>query len=465
MFLVFSAGSAREAISRVWLGGVGYFIAVHHWLIPVTGPFVIPLAAFLATLWILWGWLGWRILGQRRSLPRLVAAFVVVPSAWVAAEYIRAWGQLGGPWGLLGATQWANRQLLGVVSIGGVWLMSYVLVAINVAVTSMLAPAVSKRERVVAASVGAGLLLAAVAVPSMLPVSEGGVFRVAGVQTGIVHGGAERIAAHEELTRSLIGEDLDLIVWAESSVGVDLTPGAPRTDRLADLSRAVSAPILVNIDARAADGGIYKASMLIDHDGIQDRYDKMRLVPFGEYVPLRSVLGWVTRVTDAADEDRRRGEELVMMQVGDVAIGPLVCFESAFPDLSRSLVDRGADVVVLQTATTTFQGSWAQAQHASLAAVRAVETRRPVVHAALSGDSAVFAADGSRITWLGNQSIGTWRAEIPLATGTTPYVRSGDWVPVLSVLVVAVAIALPVLQWILGVRTRHGGAHRETSQR
>ena len=211
MLLVFSAGSARDAIWRVWLGGVGYFIAVHHWLIPVTGPFVVPLASLLAALWIPWGWLGWRILGQRRSIPRLVAALVIVPSAWVAAEYVRAWGQLGGPWGLLGATQWANRPLLGVVSIGGVWLLSYVLVAVNVAITSLLAPAASPRERVVAASVGAGLLLAAVAVPSMLPFSESGVFRVAGVQPGIVHGGAERIAAHMELTRSLIGEDLDLI--------------------------------------------------------------------------------------------------------------------------------------------------------------------------------------------------------------------------------------------------------------
>jgi apolipoprotein N-acyltransferase len=371
---------------------------------------------------------------------------VIVPSAWVAAEYVRAWGQLGGPWGLLGATQWANRQLLGVVSIGGVWLLSYVLVAVNVAVASTLAPAASRRERVVAASAGAGLLLAAVAVPSMLPWSEGGVFRVAGVQPGIVHGGAERIAAHVDLTRSLIGEDLDLIVWAESSVGVDLTPGDPRTDQLVDLARAVGAPILVNIDARAIDGGIYKASMLVAPDGIQDRYDKMRLVPFGEYVPLRPVFGWVTRITDAADEDRRRGEDLVVMHVGHVNVGPLVCFESAFPDLSRLLVDRGADVIVLQTATTTFQGSWAQAQHASLAAVRAVETRRPVVHAALSGDSAVFAADGSRLAWLGNQSVGTWRAEIPLATGTTPYVRSGDWVPVLSVLIATVAIALPVIR-------------------
>jgi apolipoprotein N-acyltransferase len=123
------------------------------------------------------------------------------------------------------------------------------------------------------------------------------------------------------------------------------------------------------------------------------------------------------------------------MDVDGVAIGPLVCFESAFPDLARHLVDRGADVIVLQTATTTFQGSWAQPQHASLAAVRALETSRPVVHVALSGVSAVFGADGRQLTSLGSSEVGTWQASAALTAGTTIYVRTGDWVPIISLLV------------------------------
>lgn len=111
----------------------------------------------------------------------------------------------------------------------------------------------------------------------------------------------------------------------------------------------------------------------------------MRLVPFGEYVPFRSLLGWATSVGKAAGEDRRQGTEQVVMDVGDgLRIGPMVCFESAFPDMSRSLVADGAQVLVAQSSTSTFQHTWAPEQHASLAALRAAETGRPMVHATLT---------------------------------------------------------------------------------
>ena len=436
MYLVGSAPTQREAVWRVWAGGIGYFIAVHHWLVPVTGPFVVPLAMVLALLWIPWGLALWLIIGREQSPARLMVALLVVPSAWVVAEYLRSWDRLGGPWGLLGATQWQNLPLLAVVSVGGVWLLSFLLVAVNVAISSALFREAQQRQRILAGVVallliGAGYL-AVLVQPAYEPTAS---FAVAGVQPGDIKGGTARLDAQEALTRTLVGSDLDLVVWAESSVGTDLTPGSARLERLQTLAADVGAPILLNVDSRRDDGGIYKASVLIDGNGIEDRYDKMRLVPFGEYVPIRPLFGWVTSVTDAADEDRKRGESLVVMDVNGVAIGPLVCFESAFPDLSRSLVDMGADVIVLQTATTTFQGSWAQPQHASLAAVRAVETARPMVHAALSGVSAVFAADGSRLTTLGSDEVGTWQASPGLSNGTTIYVRTGDWAPVLAALV------------------------------
>jgi apolipoprotein N-acyltransferase len=447
MYLVGSAPRGSEAAWRVWMGGIGFFIAVHHWLIPVTGPFVVPLAMVLAALWIPWGIILWVLLGTNRSVARVAAAVLIIPSAWVVAEYVRSWDRLGGPWGLLGATQWQNLTLLAVVSIGGIWLLSFLLVAINVTITAAVLPGVAGWERL--AFVGTAIVLVGLGYASSLAqpdTNPSGSFAVAGVQPGVVEGGTARINAHEELTRTLIGQDLDLVVWAESSVAVELEPGSERLERLQALSSDVGAPLLVNVDSRRESGGIYKATVLIGPDGIEDRYDKMRLVPFGEYVPIRPLFGWITGLTDAADEDRRRGESLVVMDVDGVAIGPLVCFESAFPDLSRHLAGRGAEVIVLQTATTTFQGGWAQPQHASLAAVRAVETSRPVVHAALSGVSAVFEADGTRLTSLGSNEIGTWQAAPQLSTGTTIYVRTGDWVPLISFLILLVGVAIILLR-------------------
>jgi apolipoprotein N-acyltransferase len=318
-----------------------------------------------------------------------------------------------------------------------VWLLSFLVVAVNVS----LAVLVSVRESRVPAVAGIVATAAATSaawVWSPRPDTDGRV-RMAVVQPGVVEGADQRFAREEQLTRQLVGRHLDLIVWGESSVGYDLGDRPDLARRIAALSRATGADILVNVDARRSDKpGIYKSSVLVGPNGLTgDRYDKMRLVPFGEYIPARRFLGWATSVGKAAGEDRRRGSEQVVMNVGHgLRVGPMVCFESAFPDMSRHLTEDGADVLVAQSSTSSFQHSWAPEQHASLAALRAAETGRPMVHATLTGVSAVYGPGGQRIgSWLGTSDNTAAVYDIPLAHGVTPYVRYGDW-PVHGSLVV-----------------------------
>ncbi|MFJ9590170.1 apolipoprotein N-acyltransferase [Streptomyces acidicola] len=453
MLLARSAPTGRRAAYDGWLGGFGFLVAVHHWLLPSLHVFIFVIAALMGVLWAPWGWLVRRFLAGAPSAGRVAAALVVLPSGWLMVELVRSWQGLGGPWGLLGSSQWQVEPALRLASVGGVWLLSFLVVAVNVAVTVLVAV---RRARVPAV---AGLA-ATVAVTSAAWVWSPrpdvvGQARIGVVQPGVIAGPEQRFAREEVLTRGLAGRDLNLIVWGESSVGYDLTHRPDLAGRVAALSRETGADILVNVDARrAGHPGIYKSSVLVGPRGLTgDRYDKMRLVPFGEYIPFRPLLGWATSVGKAAGEDRMRGTKQVVMDVGHgLKVGPMVCFESAFPDMSRNLARDGADLLVAQSSTSTFQHSWAPEQHASLAALRAAETGRPMVHATLTGVSAAYGPSGERIgSWLGTSASTAAVYQVPLADGVTPYVRFGAWPVHASVLVL---VALGAVEGGRAVRLR-----------
>ncbi|MFH9137401.1 apolipoprotein N-acyltransferase [Streptomyces sp. NPDC017524] len=457
LLLIRTAPSPRRAALDGWIGGIGFVIAVHHWLIPSLHVFIVLLAALLGLLWAPWGLLVCRLLGGSPSVSRAVAAVVVVPSGWLMIELVRSWEGLGGPWGLLGASQWEVAPALRVASVGGVWLVSLLVLAVNTGAALLVA------DRAARTAAGVLLVVCALSVTAMgawapRPTNTGTV-RIAVVQPGVVAGPgsvARRFDRGEELTRSLRGRNVDLVVWGESSIGAGAWERPETARRLADLSRLVGADLLVNVDARRTNGsgrsGIFKSAVLVGPDGpTGDRYDKMRLVPFGEYVPARSLLGWATSVGKAAGEDRLRGDRQEVMPLPDGArglrIGPLVCFETAFPDMSRGLVRDGARVIVAQSATSTFQDSWAPAQHASLGALRAAENGRPMVHATLTGISAAFGPRGERVgRSLGTDASAAEVFDLPLARGSTLYGRLGDW-PVYGALA-----ALAVLCAVEGLR-------------
>ncbi|MFJ5548877.1 apolipoprotein N-acyltransferase [Streptomyces sp. NPDC093225] len=505
LLLARGAPTARRAALDGWLGGTGFVLAVHHWLLPSLHVFLLPLAALLGALWIPWGMLARHLLAGSPGPGRAAWALLVLPSGWLLSELARSWQGLGGPWGLLGASQWQVPAARRLASVGGVWLVSAVVVAVNCAWVLLLArePGPGPRGRRTATVGLGGVTACAVltgAVWAWAPRPEvSGLVRVALVQPGMIDGpdaADVRFAAQERLTRQLVGTHPDLVVWGESSVGADLAARPDLARRLARLSAEVGAPLLVNVDARRSDRpGIFKSSVLVGPSGpTGQRYDKMRLVPFGEYVPARSLLGWATSVGRAADEDRRRGSAQVVMRLparaagqdgaggagrsagapradarpgtgttpgtapdtapaAGLPVGPLVCFESAFPDMSRRLARDGAALLVAQSATSTFQDSWAPAQHASLAALRAAETGRPFVHATLTGVSVVRGPGGEQIgARLGTDRRAAAVYDVPLAHGTTLYVRLGDWVPYGALLVLVALCGREALRTVRPLR-------------
>ncbi len=453
LVLIQRSPSAREALIRGGWFGAGYLLAALWWLTPEIGPGLLLIAIVLGPLWSGVGLATWALLRPPVTVRRALAALVVVPSAWLVIELIRSWQALGGPWAILGASQWQHPTILALASVGGVWLISAVLVAANTG----LAIAVTARKTAVRVLGAAAAAACAVAGPAAYLLTNvpapARTVTLALVQPGIVQNPKVRVDASQRLTGSFIGNQKssshpDLIVWGESSVGYNLKTHPFLLGELRSLSARAGAELLVNQDAPRGGGHISKVATLVSPAGIVGRYVKTRLVPFGEYIPFRSVLGWLTDVSRAAASNRVPGSGVRLLHVTTPAgqplpIGVLICFESAFPDMSRTATDKGAQLIVYQSATSTFQDTWAPEQHASLSALRAAETGRPVAQAALTGVSVAFDARGRQLAWLGTSEHGAVvvKMALPPASYRTVYDRLGEYVPFTAVGVSLIAAA------------------------
>ncbi len=507
LVLIVRSPTAREGGLRAWWLGAGYLIAALYWMAPEIGPAVLLVGAVMGVLWVPFGVAAQALLRPPLTWLRAVAALVVVPSCWLLTEWLRSWQALGGPWAVFGVSQWQHPAVLALAAVGGVWLISVALVLANVAIVLLIGslprtgtilrprepagpqPAGAPQQAgdtppqaplrpglavlgLVAglASLGAGPLAFALTPPSPTVRSA----TIAMVQPGIIDNTVQRVDASERLTAELSrsgrlsGVKPDLIVWGESSTAVDLTLAANRAqlDAMQALAREDGADPLVNQDTTVPGKGQEKVGVLIGPGGILGEYIKTRLVPFGEYIPFRQQLGWLTKISKAAAANMIPGTGAHLVYPTDRAgrslpIGVLICFESAFPDMSRVDADKGAQLIVYQSETSTFQGTWGPDQDASLGAVRAAETGRPVVQAALTGDTVAFDARGRLLAWMGQSQHGvvTVRLGLPAAFARTFYDRFGDYVP-WSALAVVVLAALVMFANSRGFPGRSAGVKR-----
>jgi apolipoprotein N-acyltransferase len=525
MVLFTRAATTREAVARGWWFGAAYLIAMLYWMAMQIGPGLLVIGGVFGCMWSPFAVAVNRLLKPPVSWPRALAALVVVPSAWLIPEWIRSYQGLGGPWGLYGASQWQHPAVLALASVGGVWLVSVALLLANAGLMLVLGairptllapaapvtravpaaaapadpaadqapsarpvPAVPVRRRLALAAAGAVALVVAAGsgplafalTPPFPTVRQS---TVALVQAGManVDDPAKRVDASETLTREfsagspLAKEHPDLIVWGESSVAYDLAIDHSLLSGIEQLSAKERAEILVSQDSviPGPNGGQEKVAVLVSPQGIQGRYVKTRLVPFGEYIPFKQQLGWLTKVSKAAPSNMIAGDGARTLTVASptgnakpVDVGVLVCFESAFPDMSRVEANQGAQFIVYQSSTSTFQGTWGPDQQGSLAAIRAAETGRPVAQAALTGDTVAFDARGRQIAWLGqdDQGVITVTLNLPAQAAKTFYDQAGDYVMWSGVGITALAALVMLLRRRHFLANTTGAASSRTAE-
>lgn len=394
-------------------------------------------------------------------------ALALAPILWVGTEWLRGTLFTGFPWVLLGYSQSDVVAPLQVASVVGIYGLSGLVACPSAALALLLVPAPGRRRARLGAAVVLLALPAAGAVWGAARVSrqallDGPVARVALVQGNVPQGQkwdpayrGEILSRYLSLTRSVATQDVDLVVWPESSTPFVFGRDGIETEVMRAGIVEARVPVVFGSDEVLGPTEFYNSAFVMDATGeIRGSYRKMQLVPFGEYIPVRWLLFFASPLVEGFS-DFSAGQTLTLLPVAGHRLSVAVCYEAVFPGLSRQAVQQGSQLLATITNDAWYGTSAAPYQHFQQARVRAVETGRYLVRAANTGISGVVDPYGRVVVQSPLFETGTWIGDIRWLDGLTPYVRLGDAVAWACMLVVGTLLVLPLRESV-GRRGRTG---------
>lgn len=409
---------------------------------------------------------------------RLPAWPVWAAAVWIAGEAARARAPFGGfPWGKIAFGQ-ADGVFLPLAAVGGTPVLGFAVVLCGFGLYEIVRVAVDGRRgagpwrwAAVAALISvAAPVLGAVAARSLVSdKAENGTATVAVVQGNVPRAGlefnAQRRAVldyHARETERLAERvregkvpKPDLVLWPENSSDVDPFANPDAAVVIEGAAKAIGVPISVGGVVERG-GKLYNEQILWDPDkGPVDTYDKRQVQPFGEYLPLRSLLGAINKNwTSMVRQDFSRGHEPGVFTMADAKVGLVTCYEAAFDWTVRSTVLDGAQLISVPSNNATFDRSEMTYQQLAMSRVRAVEHSRTVTVPVTSGVSAVIMPDGKITQRTGMFVAASLVQKVPLRSSETPATRLGVLPEMLLVLVAAAGLGWGAVSVIRGRRGR-----------
>jgi len=400
---------------------------------------------------------GWMVGTWHRAFgPR---ALLAAPVGWVATEILRAHTLFNFSWCLLGYSQHANLPVIQVARYGAVYAVSLVVAQVS-AVLAYVVVETRPRPRRAAALATAGVMAAVLAhgwwVASR-PVVESGRIRVALVQASVLQEEKwdsdqawRNLGLHIDLTRLAAADRARLVIWPESAVPFYFDHSAALARELQSLVRERGLYLIFGNDDREGSDERRErfwvgAKMLTPEGELGLRYHKVRLVPFGEYVPIQSVLTLGGRVSAKVVKqvaDFTPGTEYATGLVDGHKVGTFICYEAIFPDAVREFAAAGAELLVNITNDAWYGRTSAPYQHMAMAAFRAVENGKYLVRAANTGVTAVVDPHGRVLQHTSLFERTMLVRDVPFVPGTTFYARHGD---VFAWACLALSVALTAL--------------------
>lgn len=446
LWLLRTAGGRRGA-ALGFAFGLGCYGATLYWILRFGEMAWVSLTLLCTASAVVFGLLAPVV--HRRGRPVLTA--VGLAALWTVMDWVRTMWPLGGfSWGSLGVSQIDNRVTVRLATIAGVWGVTFVVLFVNALVVEAVAGGGGGARR----TGRIGLAAVAIAAPLLIPFSvpDGRAVDVAMLQVDVRQAASVSTVSEDEgvarlhisMHARLASDPPDLAIWGEGA----LDPGAANDPEImADVRQAIAAvgaPTLVGAVLNDPDGTQRTSALLFDGAGIPvDRYDKVHLVPFGEYIPWRDELSWISAI-EQIPVDRTPGERVhTVSTAGLPSFATPICFENSFPALTRAFVRAGAGFLVVPVNNASYGTTAASAQQLQMSRMRAVEDGRWVVNAAVSGISAFIDPGGRVVAEAGLFRPAILRHTIRSSDVITPYVRLGDRLPWLSLVVVTAMLLVP----------------------
>ena len=432
-----------------WFVGVCHGVSLLYWITYVVNHYGnLPLPVSLVVCFLLVAYLalfpglfcaGLSWLWQR-GLPWLPLA----PFLWVTLELGKSHLLTGFPWENFGYSQYRWLPVIQMADLAGVYGISFVLVLSSVLLFQMISASEHQKKRVTR-------LISILLLVGLLSVVYGyGRWRMATLEShqdqpfkvAMVQGNVSQdtkwdpafqeatLKKYVRLTNEVAKQQPDLLVWPETATPFYFLADRQNTKTLIREVQKLKRPLLFGSPAYRRKGTelkLYNRAYLLDGGGmVTGYYDKIHLVPFGEYVPWQKILFFVDKLVQAAG-NFASGKHARVLEVSAARVGVLICYEVIFPKLSRNLAKGGANLLVNITNDAWFGRSSAPHQHLSMAVLRAVENRIPIARCANTGISAFIDARGRILQKTDLYVDATLMATLQLGNGKTIYTRYGDW--------------------------------------
>jgi apolipoprotein N-acyltransferase len=450
LFYALEKRTKSGAFLLSFLSGFVFWLVTIYWLVHVTLIGMVILSLYLAIYFGIFGF----IFSAYQLRARSYELLFFIPAIWVILEYIRGYLLTGFPWALLGYSQYLYLPFIQIADITGAWGVSFLVMTVNVAVYIII------RQKQQVKSIPFFYQISAVLV---LLVSLGyGLYKLQithdrqrrTLKISVIQGNIPQelkwdIRARDfiinkffYLSEQAIKDRPDLIIWPESALPCILEEEPSYFEKIRSFTDKTKIPLLLGAVTKREDS-YYNNALFVSGEGqMLDRYAKLHLVPFGEYIPLRKTLRFLETIVPIGDFTA--GKKYTVFQMPRLSGLPagksqdsfavLICFEDLFPELSRQFVIEKADFLVNITNDAWFGKTTSPYQHLQASVFRAVENRVFLARCANTGVSGFIAPSGKIISLVHDEAgreifIDGYRtAEFSITKqGLTFYTRYGDF--------------------------------------